>query len=105
MTGAGDVEQHRSQRVAGQVVNLPRDPPALLGHGLLSQSLAGLPELLDQEALLPQGGAEREREHARGAPRRPAQAVVGEQRVGHDVWGGRRERQHGDSAQLRGEEP
>ena len=55
VAGAGDVEQHGGERVAGQVVQLAGDPAPLLGHGLLGQRLAGRLELLDQLVLAAAG--------------------------------------------------
>ena len=57
--GAGDVEQHGGQRVAGQVVQLPGDAPPLLGHGLLGQRLPGLLQLVDERLLAAQEPAQR----------------------------------------------
>ena len=42
VAGAGDVEEHRRQRVAGEVVQFAGDAPPLLGDGLLGERLAGL---------------------------------------------------------------
>ena len=51
VAGTGDVEQHRRQRVSGEVVQLAGDAPALLGDRLVGERLAGLLELHDQRLL------------------------------------------------------
>ena len=51
VAGAGDVEEHRRQRVAGQVVELTGDAPPLLGDGLIGERPAGLLQLGDQACL------------------------------------------------------
>jgi len=37
VAGAGDVEQHRGEPVADRVVDIPRDPSALLEHALIGE--------------------------------------------------------------------
>ena len=76
--GAGHVEHHGGERVAGQVVQLTRDPTALLGHGLLGERLAGRFELVDQLAMAVAGARPRtKREQRRRAPGRPPDLGVG----------------------------
>ena len=48
VAGAGDMQQHRSQRVAGEIVQLAGDTPPLLGDRLFGERFAGLFELVDE---------------------------------------------------------
>ena len=82
MAGTGDVEEDRGQGVPGQVVEVAGDPAALLGHGVLGHQ-PGVLELLDEGLLVAQGPAQDEREHVGHGPRRPTDALLRDEDVGH----------------------
>ena len=69
--GAGDVQQHRRQRVPGEVVQLAGDASPLLGHLLVGERPTGLLQLLDQPLLAVHGPPEGQGEHVGESPTAP----------------------------------
>ncbi len=100
MAGAGDVEEHRRQRVAGEVVQLAGDASSFLGDGLLGERLPRPVELDDQGLLAMQQPSDREREGVGHDPRLPADVLLRRQELADDPRrrrgeGGDQRRPHG----------
>ena len=76
VASAGDVEEHRRQRVAGEIVELAGDAPPLLGDGLLGERLTRLFAARRSACLLAVHDAtDGEREGVGQDPRLPADVL------------------------------
>ena len=84
VAGAGDVEHDSRQRVAGEVVELTGDAPALLRHRLLGECLARPLQLADQGLLAVEQAPEDEGEDVGERPRLPADVLLGNDHGGDE---------------------